>query len=286
MTMIDDEALRRAAQHLRQHWLIVTDLDGTLLDHHNYSHAAVDETLAELEQRDIAVIFNTSKTFAEVKALREELGNRHPFIVENGSAIYSPRNYFPRKIGDELPDRDFERLTLGQPVATIHRFLGEIRNDLGAEFVSFAEMSTEDIAQATNLSAEQAARAAQREFSEAIQWRDSEAQKKLFREAAEAAGFRVLQGGRFIHLLGQCDKGQATLRLASEYTAQFARPFSVVAAGDGPNDVDMLAVSELAIVVRSPAHDFPSLPAGTQVVHTDEYGPKGWAEVVEFLLAQ
>lgn len=284
--MIDADTLRKAAHHLRRDWLIVTDLDGTLLDHHTYSHAPVDDTLVELERRGIPVVFNTSKTFAEVRALREELGNRHPFVVENGSAIYVPDNYFPTQISDTDAHEGFQRLLLGQPVATIHRWLEQIREDLQVDFASFAELSIEEIAQATGLSAEQAARAAKREFSEAIQWRGTELQKKLFREAAEAAGFRTLQGGRFTHLLGQCDKGRATLRLASEYTAQHARPYSVVAAGDGPNDIDMLAVADLAIVVRSPAHDFPDLPVGTKGVHTDAYGPEGWAEVMDFLLAR
>ncbi|MCW8196703.1 HAD-IIB family hydrolase [Proteobacteria bacterium 005FR1] len=284
--MTDSDILREAARRLGQHWLIFTDLDGTLLDHHSYSHAPVDKTLAELERREVPVIFNTSKTFAEVSAVREELGNRHPFIVENGSAIYIPRNYFPGTVGDATRHQNYDCCLLGQPVATIHHWLNDIRRDLKVDFASFAEMSTDEIAHATNLGAEQAARAARREFSEAIQWRGTDTQKELFRRAAEAAGFTTIQGGRFIHLLGQCDKGRATLRLASEYTAQLAQAFSVVAAGDGPNDVDMLAVANLAIVVRSPAHDFPKLPAGTKAVYTGAYGPEGWAEVVDFLLAQ
>ena len=40
------------------------------------------------------VIPITSKTFAEVINLRDKLNNRHPFIVENGAAIYIPSRYF------------------------------------------------------------------------------------------------------------------------------------------------------------------------------------------------
>jgi mannosyl-3-phosphoglycerate phosphatase len=282
--MADTGALRTAADRLKEDWLIVTDLDGTLLDHYNYSHAAVDGLLADLDRRDIPVIFNTSKTFAELEELRGKLGNQHPFVVENGSAIYIPPAYFP----DEPPDADWRHgyrcLALGKPVAAIHHWLARIRNELRADFTSFAEMTTEELVRATGLTEQQAARAAQREFSEAIQWRGSESQRAAFQEAAQSAGFKALQGGRFIHLLGQCDKGSATQRLVSEYDDKRGQKHSVIAAGDGPNDVDMLAVADLAIAIRSPAHDFPSLPTTANVVRSGEYGPEGWAKVVELLL--
>ena len=58
--------------------VIYTDLDGSLLDHHSYSHAAADALLLELEQRGIPVIPTSSKTRAELIPLRRELNNHHP----------------------------------------------------------------------------------------------------------------------------------------------------------------------------------------------------------------
>jgi hydroxymethylpyrimidine pyrophosphatase-like HAD family hydrolase len=62
--------------------VIYTDLDGSLLDHHSYSHAAADALLAELETQGIPVIPVSSKTRAELLQLRRQLDNRHPFIVD------------------------------------------------------------------------------------------------------------------------------------------------------------------------------------------------------------
>ena len=50
--------------------VILTDLDGTLLDHHNYSTTAAKETLALIKEHKLPLIFNTSKTQAEVTQLR------------------------------------------------------------------------------------------------------------------------------------------------------------------------------------------------------------------------
>ena len=73
--------------------LIFTDMDGSLLDHHSYSFKPAVEMLDKLEIQGIPVIPITSKTKAELLPLRKQLNNSHPFIVENGAAIYIPRNY-------------------------------------------------------------------------------------------------------------------------------------------------------------------------------------------------
>lgn len=63
---------------------VFTDLDGTLLDHETYSWEAARPALERLELSGIPWILVTSKTRAEVELWRKQLGNRHPFIIENG----------------------------------------------------------------------------------------------------------------------------------------------------------------------------------------------------------
>ena len=71
-------------------WLVVTDLDGTLLNHHDYAFDAAQVAIAELKAKGIPVVLNTSKTYAETVTIREKLGIGDPFIVENGSCLYLP----------------------------------------------------------------------------------------------------------------------------------------------------------------------------------------------------
>jgi len=59
--------------------IVFTDLDGTLLDHHDYSYAAALPALQLLAQSNTPLIFNTSKTASEVEQLRTEMDNRLPF---------------------------------------------------------------------------------------------------------------------------------------------------------------------------------------------------------------
>jgi mannosyl-3-phosphoglycerate phosphatase len=72
--------------------LVFSDLDGTLLDHDTYSFETARPALAELKERGIPLVLATSKTRAETESVRSALGNRHPFVVENGGAVYT-RNF-------------------------------------------------------------------------------------------------------------------------------------------------------------------------------------------------
>lgn len=74
--------------------LVFTDMDGTLLDHHTYSFDAAKPALDALEKKHIPVVPTTSKTFAEMKVLREQIGLNGPFIIENGAAVYIPHGFF------------------------------------------------------------------------------------------------------------------------------------------------------------------------------------------------
>ena len=50
-------------------YLIFTDLDGTLIDHQNYSLGANDKIIKKLTQNSHQVIINSSKTYSEIKKL-------------------------------------------------------------------------------------------------------------------------------------------------------------------------------------------------------------------------
>ena len=70
-------------------WWVVTDLDGTLMDHH-YDWSPAEPAIRRLQSAGIPVIPCTSKTAEEVIRFREQLDLHDPFIVENGGAIHGP----------------------------------------------------------------------------------------------------------------------------------------------------------------------------------------------------
>ena len=71
--------------------IIFTDLDGTLLNSEDYDYRAAIPMLEKLKAQQVPVVPVTSKTRAEVEALRQELNLSAPFIVENGSGVFIAR---------------------------------------------------------------------------------------------------------------------------------------------------------------------------------------------------
>ncbi|MFV8781934.1 HAD-IIB family hydrolase [Microbulbifer sp. SA54] len=268
----------------REPWLIVTDLDGTLLDHFTYSHTAAEPALKLLEEKGIPLILNSSKTRDEMQELRRSLNNHHPFIVENGSAIFIPVGYFPQKPQHAREESGYWILEPGTPRASLLDFLERDQQQHPRTYLNFHAASTEEIVAATGLSGAEAEQAQARDYSEPLLWQGNEQQKAAFVARANAAGFTTLQGGRFLHLLGQTDKGVATRLLKKTYQHFSDQTYRLIASGDGPNDLDMLKVADIAILVRSPAHPPPPL-AHPQLIVTRALGPFGWGQAIQGVLS-
>src|SRR4051812_40579094 len=74
--------------------VIFSDLDGTLLQPDTYSCGPAETAVRALRELGYPLVLCSSKTRAELEFWRGKLHNDAPFIVENGGAIYIPRNYF------------------------------------------------------------------------------------------------------------------------------------------------------------------------------------------------
>ena len=53
--------------------IIFTDLDGTFLNHHDYSFEESKQALQKIKQNNIPLIFTTSKTRIEVEELQKKV---------------------------------------------------------------------------------------------------------------------------------------------------------------------------------------------------------------------
>lgn len=192
-------------------WLVFTDMDGTLLNHHDYQVEAALPMLQQLEQMEVPVIFNTSKTFAELNTLVQQLHNRHPFIIENGSAIALPDNYFTQEFEQQYMAQaksapGYRLVIAGSEIDAINSFLKSISPDA----INFNECSQQQAIQLTGLSASEARHAQNRQYSVPLVFSNAEEELKFIQQAKKA-GFSILKGGRFTHILGPCDKGSSML---------------------------------------------------------------------------
>lgn len=267
--------------------IIFSDLDGTLLDHYSYKSTAADSTLQQLQQANIPVILNTSKTLAELEIIKTELKLETPFIIENGAAIYIPKNTFEKQPEDTHCIGNYWVKSFCLPRQHWIDLLNEYSHDFSQYYRGFSALSVTELSKITGLDLTQAAQAKERQYGEPIQWLGDEETKKSFILHLVELGANVVHGGRFIHVGDFCDKGQALIWLTELYREHYSNcSVYTIALGDGENDTSMLDAADIAVQIRSPVHDFPTLYRKYRTSQTKLYGPQGWAESIQQLLAE
>ncbi|KZY98458.1 hypothetical protein A3746_07075 [Oleibacter sp. HI0075] len=244
--------------------IVLTDLDGTLLDHHDYSTSAARAALNFLQQHHVPLIFNTSKTQPEVIQLRRQMANTSPYVCENGGAIY----YFDNEDQwhCELP---------GAGYSDILKVLNQLRKD-GFNFRGFNDMTDTEVAAITGLSVDDAHHARQRAATEPLLWRGDEDSISAFRDTLTAHGLRLLKGGRFYHVMGDADKASAVTFFKDFYRQHWGLNEAplVISLGDEENDRAMLEASDYPVVIPG---ESGTLELTNPRAHTAEFkGPKGW----------
>ncbi|MEA1987592.1 MAG: HAD-IIB family hydrolase [Pseudomonadota bacterium] len=248
--------------------LVFTDLDGSLLDHHDYDYSAALPAINKLTQCKIPWIITTSKTAAEVIELRAELENTYPFIVENGAGIFWPTGSLDSQIlhNSQVLQKpvvqkwrqDFQYMSLSPVLMPeILKLAQMYKQQMGLSFIGFSEMSAEQVADCTGLTLEKAIKAKQREFSEPLLWQDSEANLIKLTKAMSLHGLQLIKGGRFVHLMGQSNKGLALKVLADYYHQAWQESVETMALGDGNNDIPLLEASDYPVIIRSPVNQAP-----------------------------
>ncbi len=254
---------------MRKGWLVFTDLDGTLLDHHTYDHTPALPALRQLREAGIPVIPVSSKTLAELKVIRTRLHLKGPVVAENGAVIAYPGE--PPQIappGYHLL-RDF----------LIDRRANPLFDTLG-----FGDMSLEEVMDHTGLPREEARRAMKRLASEPFLWRGQGEDLSAFRREAAEAQLRILQGGRFLHLLGNTDKGNAVRLVIKHLRSRGKAITRTIALGDSANDRDMLLAVDNPVIIQRPDGSHLSLAERPDAILTDQPGPVGWNHAMLQLL--
>ena len=257
-----------------QSLVVFSDLDGTLLDHRTYSHAAADPALERLQQLRVPLILASSKTAAEIIPLRRELGfDDCEAIVENGSGILEAHG---------------ENGFTESKYLLIRQMLDRLPASIRAQYQGFADWSAQRVSDLTGLPLAEAENARKRRFSEPGLWLGSEEDKASFVEAITAMGLVAQQGGRFLTLSFGGNKAERMMEIAARHAKAGKAPF-VVALGDAPNDLAMIEQADLGVIIPNPAH--AGIPpckgeATGRIIRAEAAGPKGWNQVIMALLDQ
>jgi len=233
--------------------VIFTDLDGTLLDD-DYSFEKAKGALEVLKRLRIPLVIVTSKTRAEIEVYRKRLGNKHPFISENGGGVFIPNGYFDdvnNGGGGKLMKRSKEKYTvikLGCDYDKLVSALNKINEKIGVR--GFSDMSVRDLVKDSGLNLSEARLAKKREYDEAFKLLNGKDEGKLIRMIRDE-GLNYTKGGRYYHIMGENDKGRAVKILIDLYKKHFDGVFSL-SFGDAKNDLPMLRATNKGFMIKGP----------------------------------
>ena len=268
--------------YTRCHRIVFSDLDGTFLEHSTYSYERSLPALRRALAWGDDVVFCSSKTAEEIKALLTEIGLRLPFITENGGSIYLP---VPHSRTEAVSDC-WSRIPIGTPRRLLLEAVAELRAEVPAVIRGFADMTEREVATLCGFTAAQARLARRRDFDEPIRVEPANpANLQLVSAILARRGLMLSRGGRFFHVTGREDKGGAVQRMLGLLRMDHQRVWSI-GVGDAANDVPMLRMVDLPLVVQRPdgSYDPDILCRVGNVLRVGLPGPEGWAAALRILL--
>jgi len=260
--------------------IIFTDLDGTLLDQDTYSFESAEPALRQIRLERIPLVFSSSKTRTEIELYRKKLENDHPFISENGGAVFVPKHYFSFPFPYDRELEEYFVLELGTFYLQIIEVLKLIKKETGISIRGFSDLTEEELASLCGLSLEEAAFAKKREYDEPFIIEDGEDEVEIVKRKIEERGMNYVWGGKFHHILGKNDKGKAVEILKELYENEF---FSVltIGIGDSLNDLPMLLVVDHPIFIKGGgSFSLGALSTIQGLTIAEGAGPQAWNKAI------
>jgi predicted mannosyl-3-phosphoglycerate phosphatase (HAD superfamily) len=158
---------------LRQTSRVIYIAVDSLLPARGKTLSGFDEFTAALDHAGIPAVWLTRRSRLQFDEPRRRLGHRHPFIAEEGCAVYLPGDYFhlrpeaPRSPkSSTLRLGRFTCIPIAQPLPAAAAALEALSTDTGVPIVTLRSLSPRELAQNTGLPLREAELARQRDFDE------------------------------------------------------------------------------------------------------------------------
>lgn len=263
---------------LKKSALIFTDLDGTFLNNDNFSFGTNLDIAREITDLGHFIIFNSSKTFAEIDNLFKEQNIQFPIICETGGGVYLPKNL------ELTPYTNAYNIVYeASKLSKIREDIDEICEDFREEIQFFDELSHETQVKLSNLEPAGLILASKRVFSVLFIWRSTEERLMILSKLLKKINIKIIKGARFFHICSDFDKGTSMLKLINEFKNMYPKKeFISIAIGDSSNDMAMLKLADYPCVVKSTGNKKLSFSElSNDLIISKNEAPKGWFECLE-----
>jgi len=254
--------------------------------------AGFDDFCIALDQANVPCIWLTSRTRAQIDDPLRKLGHTHPFIGEDGSAVYIPEDYFHLR-GEKSERRGrFLCIPVAQSQPAAADALESLSADAGVPVVTLRSLSPRELAQNAGLPQREAELARQRDFDELFFFAGASDRDidRFLREARRRKLQLRPQG-----VLWSLAVGASVLQCVRQLTKLFDRALHGHATSIGiapPDQTDELfpACDRSLLLIaqsREEAEEALFLPPGsprTKRIHL--HAPDAWEEVLSQITAK
>ena len=256
--------------------ILVSDLDGTLLGHHNFDFSSIKSEILDLLDSGYLLVLASSKTKAEIESFCDELGRSLPFIYENGAGVEN----FSLLDGCEaaLNTRHNPKAIRTDVLLTIWERYIPLDLKSRCHFVKDMDSSAQQAC--LGLEATALERAMKRSFSLPFTFSGPETAVQKLKYLTARGGLSVQQGGRVFNLSGCHDKADYLPEIRK--WAMKAKPTPVlIGLGDSINDIKMLRQADVSCVIPNEKGQCLSLGNGNDpTIIAPRAAPLGWLDAV------
>ena len=247
---------------------IVTDVDGTLMDH-SYDLSPAKKTIKWLQDLKIPVILCTSKTASEVEIIRKDLNLKDPYIVENGGAIY----------GENSKGEKWE-IVLGERYNYLEVILKNLSQEVNYFLRPLNDLSDKEASDLTGLSGDSLILMRDRHWSMPFLNPPIDIENKL-NSLCQKYKVNIFKGNRMSHLLSvNSNKGKAIKHLINTSNNTQVK---IIGLGDSQNDLPLLENANYKIIIpgiNGPNQTLLNELGNNNFVIADEPNGYGWQKEV------
>lgn len=261
--------------------IVFSDMDGTFLDKDTYSYAKSLPGLSLLKEKNIPVIFCTSKTKSEIEYYLRVLDINNPFISENGGAVFIQKNYFNFDFEYDKANK-YYIIELGTPYRELRKALVEIKSKVKSTITGFGDMSPSEISKDCGLTEKMAKLSKEKDYDEAFKIEGTHEEIKNVLKLIKSTGYNYTIGTRYYHIMGNSDKGKAVLILTKLFKRKYGS-VRTIGIGDSQNDLPMLKVVDIPVLVKKADASYQDLELNN-LYKSDGIGPIGWTKAINHLI--
>jgi len=262
--------------------VIITNLEGTLLHPLTNSYTQALDSIRQVQEKEIPIVFCSAKTRGEQQAYRDELEIGDPFIVESGGAIFIPKDYFRLPFAYDKVVQGYLVIELGLPYHDIRQKLKGIQKEAGIEITGFGDMNVEEIAHETNLNLRLAEYIKQREYSEIIKIQGTKKEMEFILKTIKESRLNYTKRDGLYEIESGNNEGKAVQVLKALYKLNFDEIFTL---GIGNNELNavMLAAVDLPILVQGKSKRWRKVKVKS-IRKIRGIGPEGWSRAIKELI--